>query len=181
MNLWNSSMPRITDYLVQDYEDTEFDKSTLHKPSFNVNMRIFRTSPFYRQIIADVINYMDSHLSMIYEDNSTPLGISGAKLSIPWNIIGFKCKGKNKFCINPKILKVSKDTTETTTNCGALRLKKDIKVLRYNLIELEYYDLKGQRIVEANIGRYEGAFIIQHEVDHNLGICITDKEIKETK
>lgn len=172
-------MPRIVDYLVQ--ESDKDGRNMLHNPVPDVDMRLFRSSPFYRQLIMDVVNYMDSHLSMSYEDNTAPLGISGAKLSVPWNIIGFKHKGKNKFCINPKITRYSTEGTETTTNCGALKLKQDIKVLRSNLINLEYFDLKGQRIIEKNIGRYEGSFVIQHEVDHNLGVTILDREIKPPK
>jgi peptide deformylase len=174
---------RITDYLVQEFDENEYDKTILHKPVFPVNMRLFKTSPFFRQLIMDIINYMDSHLNMTSFEDSTgaPMGISGAKLGVPWNIIGYKNKGKNKFCINPKITRYSADKIETDTNCGALRLKANIKVLRANLIDIEYFDLRGQRTIEKNIGRYEGGFIIQHEVEHNFGICINDKEIAKEK
>ncbi len=181
-------MPKILDYLVQEDDPDEFgvvhahkncSHNILHNPVFNVNMRLFKTSLFYRQIIMDVVNYMDSHLSLTYEGTASPLGVSGAKLGIPWNIIGYKCKGKNKFCINPVILRVSKETTETSTKCAALILAEDVKVLRANLVDLEYYNLKGEKIIEKNIGRFEGAFVIQHEVDHNYGVCITDRRIKE--
>jgi len=169
---------KITDFLVQEYDPNDKGKGILHKEATDVNMRLFKSSAFYCQLIMDVINYMDSHLSMTYEDCTAPLGVSAVKLGVPWSIIGFKCKGKNKFCINPRIMRYSPEMTEASTNCGALRLKQDIRVKRANLIDLEYYDLKGQRIVEKNIGRYEGSFVIQHECDHILGICITDREIK---
>ena len=166
---------RITDYLVQEFDPNEYDKTILHKPAFKVNMRLFKTSPFFRQLIMDAVNYMDSHLNMTFEDNTgAVLGISGVKLGIPWNIIGYKNKGKNKFCINPKIIKYSDDLSETTTNCGALKLKENIKVMRANLIDLEYFDLRGQRTIEKNIGRWEGGYVIQHEVDHLFGILFTD-------
>jgi len=174
-------MPRITDYLVQGNNADEFDRGILSRKATPVNMRLFRSSPFFRQLIMDVVNYMDSHLSMTYDDNAAPMGVSAVTLGIPWNIIGYKHKGRNKFCINPKITKYSTDNTETSTNCGALRLNQDIKVLRSNNIDFEYFDLRGQRVVEKHVGRYEGAFVIQHEVEHGLGVCITDKEIKQEK
>lgn len=170
---------KVTDYLVQENIAEEFDKSILHKPLFDVNMRLFRSSPFYRQLIMDVVNYMDAHLNMTFEDYPNPRGISGANLGIPFNVIGFKHQGKNKFCINPKITKRSKEVVETTTNCGSFRLKQDIKVLRSVMIDLEYYDLKGQKTMERNISRNEGGFVIQHEVEHGLGLCVTDLEIKQ--
>jgi len=172
-------MPRIIDYLVQEYDAEEFSRETLHRPLFDVNMRLFRSSPFYRQLVMDTINYMDAHLNMTFEDYPAPRGVSGANLGIPWNIIGFKHQNKNKFCINPRILNRSTEGVVTETNCGSFRLEKAVKVFRSDYIDLEYYDLKGQRIIEKNIGRYQAGFVIQHEVDHNCGVCITDKIVKE--
>src|SRR4051812_32322487 len=105
------------DYLVQENIDDEDDKEILHKKSCTVNMRLFRSSPVFRQIIFDVINYIDNHLDMHYSDGYNPQGISAVKLGIPWNIVGFKNKGKNKFCINPKIIRYSKDVVSSTTGC----------------------------------------------------------------
>jgi peptide deformylase len=169
---------KIVDYLVQENDPNEYDKSLLHKPLFDVNMRLFRTSPFFRQLIMDIVNYMDAHLNMTFEDYAAPKGISGANLAIPYNIIGYKHQGKNKFCINPCIVRKSQDGFTTETNCGSLKLEKGIKVFRHAQIDLDYYDLKGMKCIEKNISRFEGGFIIQHEVDHNLGLCITDKELK---
>lgn len=170
----------ITDYLVQEY-DPEEDKSTLHRALFNVNMKKFRTSPIFRQLIMDAVNYMDSHLKMTFKDYTAPRGVSGANLAIPWNIIGYIHRGKNKFCINPRIIGYSKDGVESETNCGSFRLEKPIKVFRHNTIDLEYYDLKGHHMVEKHIGRFEGGFVVQHEVAHNYGICITDQDVNKKK
>ncbi len=166
-------MPRIADYLIEP------NNAMLHSPVPDVEMPKFRTSPFYRQLIMDIINYMDAHLNMTFEDYPSPRGVSAVTLAIPFNIIGFKHRGKNKFCINPKIIGRSKDVIESGTNCGCFRFKEDVKVFRHSTVDLEYHDLKGQRTVEKNIGRYEGGFVIQHEVDHSCGICITDREIKK--
>ncbi len=170
---------KISEQVVQQDDQYEFDDSTLKNPVFNVNMRLFRCSPFYRQIIMDCINYMESHLNMNFEDYHNQRGISGAELGIPWNIIAYKVGIKKKFCLNPRILRRSDDLAQTETSCGALmKLGRKVKVSRATSIDLEYYDLKGQKIVERNIGRSEGAFAIQHEVDHNCGISILDREVK---
>lgn len=170
-------MPKITDYLVQE-SFADDDKRMIHKPVFGVNMRLFRSSPFYRQIVMDMVNYMDAHLNMTFEDYSGQRGIAAPQLGLPLAIIGFKHRGKNKFCINPKIISKSKEGDSTETNCGSLRLAKGVKVFRHNLIDLEYFNLKGERIIEKNIGKWEGGWVIQHEVDHLQGICVTDREIK---
>jgi peptide deformylase len=171
-------MPKISDQVVQGNSPEEFDCSTLNHSVFPVNMRLFNVSPFYRQIIMDCIQYMESHLNMHFDDYHNHRGISGAELGLPWNIIAYKHGQVKKYCINPKIINVSKDGVETETKCGALKLDKAVKVFRHSFIDLEYYDLKGGHIVERNIGRTEGGFTIQHEIDHNNGISILDREIK---
>lgn len=170
---------KIGEQVVQQDDSQEFDDSTLKNPVFPVNIRLFRTAPFYRQIIMDCIQYMESHLNMNFEDYHNHRGISGAELGLPWNIIAYKIGMKKKFCLNPRILSRSNDGTTTETSCGAMmKLGRKVKVFRAARIDMEYYDLKGQRIVEKNIGRVEGGFTIQHEVDHNNGISILDREVK---
>lgn len=168
-------MAKISDQVVQEDEE---NNSTLKTPTFDVNMRLFHSSIFYRQIIMDCIQYMASHLNMTFEDHNSPRGISGAELGLPWNIIAYKHGTNKKFCINPKIIKKSKELVETETKCGALKLDKGVKLQRHMFIDLEYFDTKGQKIVERSIGRNEGGFTIQHEVDHNMAISILDREIK---
>jgi len=171
-------MAKISDQVVQEDDKNEFDISVLKNPVFPVNMRLYRTSPFYRQIIMDCIQYMESHLNMTFEDYHNQRGISGAELGLPWNIIAYKHGQKKKFCLNPKIIRRSDEGVETETKCGALKLDKGIKVFRHSFIDLEYFDTRGQKIVEKNIGRNEGGFTVQHSVDHNYGIGIRDREIK---
>lgn len=160
------------DYMVQELNSEEFDRSILHRKLFPVNMRLFKSSGTYRQIIMDVVNYMEQQLKTTYEDYSFPQGISAANLGIPWNIIAFKIKGTIKFMINPLITRNSPEMIETTTNCGSLMLSEKVKILRHKIIDVEYYDLKGMKCVEANLSRVEGGFTIQHEVDHGLGLTI---------
>lgn len=171
---------KIVDYVVQDLDPQEFTRETLHRRTFDVNMRLFKSSAAYRQIIIDITNYMDNHLKMNFEDYQER-GISGASLGLPFNIIAYKLKGNHRFMINPKIVRRSKDMVETKSNCGSLKLAETISVMRHRLIDVEFYDRRGHKSQESNIGRDQGGFTIQHEVDHNLGVMITDrhKEIKK--
>jgi peptide deformylase len=169
-------MAKVTDYLLQESFPDD-NKAMLHKSAENVSMRLFRSSPFYRQIIHDIVNYMDGHLSMTFEDYTNIRGVSAVQLALPFTIIGFKHRSKNKFCINPKIITRSEAGELTETNCGSFRLEKGVKVFRHTLIDLEYHDLKGQKIIEKNIGKWEGGWVIQHEVDHCDGICVPDRAV----
>jgi peptide deformylase len=172
---------KCSDYMVQDLDPEEFDRTILHRRLFPVNMRLFKSSGIYRQVIMDAVNYMDQQLKVTYEDYSAPQGVSGANLGLPWNIIAFKLKGNIKFMINPVITSKSPEMIETFTNCGSLRLSEKIKVLRHRIIDVAYYDLKGHKCIETKISRMEGGFTIQHEVDHNLGITILDRNKEQTK
>lgn len=170
---------KIGEQVVQQDDPNEFDDSTLKNPLFNINMRLFQCSPFYRQIVMDCVQYMESHLNMNFDDYHNHRGISGAELGLPWNIIAYKTGMKKKFCLNPRIIRKSEDGVFSETSCGALmKLDRKVKVFRSSTIDLEYYDLKGQKIIEKNIGRHEGGFTIQHEIDHNCGISILDREAK---
>jgi peptide deformylase len=64
----------------------------------------------------------------------------------------------------------------TDSNCGSIRLEKPIKVGRYAEIEVEWYDEEGKFHKEwRNIET--GSLTIQHEIDHNLGILITERQV----
>jgi len=173
---------KVTDYVVQENDSNEFCKETLHRRAFKVNMRLFKSSAVYRQIIFDIAKCLENHLKMQFEDY-TERGVSGASLGLPFNMIAYKIGNNVKLMINPRLVKKSKEMIETKSNCSDLKLAEPIAVVRHKLIDVEFYDLKGLKAVEKNIGREQGGFTIQHEVDHNLGIMITDrhKEMKEKK
>ncbi len=82
----------------------------------------------------------------------------------------------NEYCqimINPEIIHINERNIETLSNCGSITLEKPIKMLRANLIRVEYFDEDGVCHLDW-FDRTSGSFTIQHEVDHNNGILITD-------
>ena len=104
--------------------------------------------------------------------------MSSANLGLAHNIIGVtrnRLRG-NEYCkilINPRIVEYVGGLVETTSNCGSITLENPIKLKRNSEIIVNYFDEKGNEFVEL-FTKETGAFTIQHEVDHNNGILITD-------
>jgi len=77
-------------------------------------------------------------------------------------------------CLNPVIVEKSTYVVSTKTNCGSLRLEKPIRVMRSDWVVLEYYDLEGNLRRSERLYGHHGGYTVQHEVDHNRGVLITD-------
>lgn len=175
-------------YLIQARMSGEIDTDILHRKGFDVNMRLFRKSSKYRSIILEITRYMSEVMGGSYGDYDELQGISGANIGIPLNIVGIRAtkslqeegivalKDNLWFMINPKIVSKSVETKVIETNCGSIRLPTKIKVRRHKWVEVEYQDLSGKKVKV----KLDGAMscTLQHEVDHNLGVLITDKEEK---
>lgn len=147
----------------------------------DVNMRLFHSSPQYKKIVEQCCNYIREMALASLDGYSKPFGMSGANLAIPFNIIGVVLqRGKpGEVChimINPYIRARSTEITETLSNCGSIRLPQAIRVPRYDWVEVRWWDIDG-RTRQERFTRQNHGFTIQHEIDHNLGILITDKRI----
>lgn len=174
----------ICDHIVQEQWS---ENDILHLKCFDVNMNLFRTSRGYKKLISSIIEHMHDVITTKFSDYSTIVGISGANVGIPLNIVGASvtkkvedvCNSREDeifFMINPRIVSKSKETRVVESNCGSLRLKKKVKVKRYKRIEVTYYDTEGK----WRQSKFDGAFgsTIQHEIDHNLGILITNRKVE---
>lgn len=182
-------MPSVKSCLVQDRMSGEFSTDILHRKGFDVNMRLFRSNSRYRSIVLDIIKYMGNLVDKEYDDYPKLSGISGANIGIPLNIIGVRAtdnttaggqslqEGVFFFMINPRVVKESTTEHDSMTNCGSLRLQERIKVRRPSKVDVVFCDLSGKE----RRARFTGpmASTIQHEIDHNSGVLITDKEVKE--
>lgn len=169
-------MKKHEDYVthINNSEDIIYLK-TKHFP---VNMRLFKTSFEYKNIILQQCSYIRERCLDTIEGYKKPHGMSSANLGLAHNIIGVtrnRLRG-NEYCkilINPRIVEYMGNLVETTSNCGSITLENPIKLKRNSEIIVNYFDEKGNEFVEL-FTRETGAFTIQHEVDHNLGILITD-------
>jgi peptide deformylase len=160
--------------------DNEEDIPYLRTQLFQVNIRLFHTSSYYRTLIQNAVDVLRTYALAQYKDYKDPHGMSGANAGIPWNIIAIVVdRGRpNARCLcmlNPKILD-QRDPCVRLSNCGSIRLFSPINVSRYNIIRLGYFTELGEYKEENFTGAV--AATIQHEVDHNNGILITDREIK---
>jgi peptide deformylase len=153
----------------------EKDSECLRRRLFNVNMRLFKDNNNYRRIVISVCDYMLKILDYDYSNYSTLKGVSGANLAIPFNIIAISKDGSNKILINPVITSMSKETVEVQSNCGSLLLKANHPVRRRNWVEVSYFDTQGQNRKEKYT-LSNGGGTIQHEIEHNLGVLITDEK-----
>lgn len=157
-------------------EDIPFLRSKL----FDVNLRLLKSSEGYRKVIFDACVHIDNLASTTFEGYKKPHGMSGANAGIPLNIISIvqkrgKIDEQVLSMINPKILSHDLGGMKvlTKTNCGSIRLEEPISVSRYKYITVEWFNINGERKTKS-FGPDDGGFVIQHEIDHNLGILITD-------
>lgn len=167
---------KIADHLVQLLMEDEWDTSILTRESFPVNIRLYKINKNYRNIILEIVRYMDEHLRSSFEDYQAPRGVAAPSLGFPFRIIGYKktAANENQFCLNPKILTPSQAVSLVQTNCGSIRLPHTVSAERHNTIDLEYYDLEGNPMLTKCIYRASGGFTIQHEVNQCDGITILD-------
>lgn len=168
----------INDFVTNVYEqeDIPFLKSVL----FDVNMRLYNNARnlVYRQLIKNNCEYLAFCAKQTMEGYTKPYGMSGANIGIPFNIIAvIRNRGnKDEYCeimLNPKITERSTETEEALTNCGSIRLADSIKIQRNSFVSVNWFDLDG-KARSGVFGRKDGGFTIQHEIEHNNGVLITD-------
>lgn len=153
------------------------DKPYLTVPLFNVVIRLFKTSEHYRNIVSHAIAYLKWWCVTPKEGYKQPHGVSGANAGIPFNIIAYNTDDGPIAMINPVIHKRYGKEIISYSNCGSLTLPEPIKIKRYEFIDISWYDEKGEYHIKNKVSRREGGLTIQHEVDHNIGVLITDHQI----
>lgn len=182
----------VSDVMVQDGE--RYD-DILHRELFNVNIRLLNINAEYCTLITSIIKYMESIFKIYFRNYAKIKGLSCANIGIPFNIITIdigngsgiikherrqaKHLPKILTMINPIITKTFKKTIEVKSNCGSLCLPESIKVRRHKQIEIEYYNALG--VLSRAICKQPISTTIQHEIDHNSGILISDIETKKRK
>jgi peptide deformylase len=169
-------MKKHSDYVT--HINNKEDEIYLRKEHFPVNMRLFNTSLEYKNIILSQCEYIKDHCLQTKEGYKKPHGMSSANLGLSFNIIGItkNRNTKQEYCqimINPIITNLGGNEIEAISNCGSLTLKDPIKLYRHELVQVLYFDIDGNKN-ENWFNRKDGSFTIQHEIDHNLGILITD-------
>jgi peptide deformylase len=165
-----------SDYVthINNKEDEVYLRSKL----LPVNMRLFKTSPEYKNIILNQCSYMKKLVLTKMDGYKKPHGMSSANAGLAFNIIAIcRYRGTNKehaeIMINPVIVDSSKTLIAALSNCGSITLAEPITIKRPEWIKVEWYDEKG--VWNSKIfTRETNAFTIAHEIDHNNGVLITD-------
>lgn len=147
-----------------------------------VNIRLLKVSKEYKDFIQHACDLIVLRLKTKYSDYKRPHGMSGANCAVPFNIIAYfvnrgKVGEEIKVMLNPQIIQTSKETFVTSTNCGSIRKKDSIKVMRYCEIKVSWYDVYGTKYT-GTFTKETGASTIQHEIDHNNGILVTDRHLE---
>jgi len=144
----------------------EEDRDILTRPLFDVNMRLFHANIAYRSLVQCCCVYIRECAMTKADGYKQPHGYSGANAGIPFNIIAL---ADGTVMINPKIV-ASSGERESLSNCGSLLLEHPIKVKRFADVTVRYFDMGGfHRMMVGYLPT------VQHEVDHNNGILITDR------
>lgn len=132
--------------------------------------------------IKDILNIEKSENLLLksfdfHMKTETTIGISAIQMGIPKQIfVGLKRNAikdktfETQIFINPKLLHSSKETTLHIEGC--LSVEDYGIVERAKEIQIEYYDIKGKKIIE-DYDDFE-ARILLHELDHLDGILFTD-------
>lgn len=156
------------------------DRPYLESQFLDVNMRLFRSSKGYRRIILEICKELRVLALSELEGYGWPFGISGANTGIPLNIIGRVLyrgtkRANCQIMINPCILGYSNARHLAQSNCGSIRLVKPLTIRRYDWVLVKWFDEEGLSHT-ATFTQSMGGDTIQHEVDHNRGVLITERE-----
>lgn len=168
---------RNSDYLtnVSNEDDVVYLKSKL----LPVNIRLIKSSPEYNVLIKAQCDYIKFLALTTMDGYKKPHGMSAANAGLAFNIIGIvKNRGsKDEYCkilINPEIKEYIGDFIPVRTNCGSVILDEPIEIYRYETVDVCYFNENGD-MCRHLFSRIDGSLTIQHEVDHNNGILITDR------
>ena len=143
---------------------------------YDISIRLYKCNREYNKFINGAVDYMKNLMHVDFDNYPIVKGISGANVGIPFNIVIIEQDGGLLIMLNPKIIKKSKKQIEALSNCGSINLSKKIVTLRHEKVTVEYYNLSGKKITETFLKKDKG-LTIQHEIDHNLGITILDRQV----
>lgn len=140
----------------------------LRRRVHNVDMHLFHSSPRYRAIVNEAAQYIQLLATTERRGYKKPHGFSAANAGIGWNIIAL---ADGQVMINP-VITASSGEKESLSNCGSLLLPAPIRIKRYAHVSGFSFNMDGRRQI------FEGYLpTVQHEIDHNNGILITDRVV----
>lgn len=169
----------------QKYSKAEI--SLIKSGAFGTALPIFQTSDsLQHQVLLDQsidADPKDKNTKILVDrmklsliSTQSGVGIAAPQVGINRNIVWVKRFDKAEkpleYFLNPKILWRSEILNLGPEGDLSIEIFRDY-FYRSQVIQVEYYDLKGKKITEIVEGFT--AIILQHEIDHLSGILISDK------
>lgn len=143
------------------------EDKVLHKIAKDFTLSEIK-KPETKKLIKTMIETLDSQKDGV--------GLAGPQIGVSKRIFvvskNVTSDGKTMVCINPKIVKTSKETKMLEEGCLSVRWVYG-EVKRYTKVTLEYLDEDGKKQERGAGGLL--SHIFQHEVDHLDGILFIDK------
>lgn len=106
------------------------------------------------------------------EKNIYGRGIAAVQMGILKRAIYVKTPLFEGMLLNPTIIKKSKKMFWTWDSCFSVNISFFVKILRYYEIEVEYFDITGER--KSVKAKGDLSELLQHELDHLEGILFFD-------
>lgn len=147
----------------------KFGDPNLRQKSIPIPLETVNNIAYDEKLLLNSFNY---HMKV-----DTTIGLSAIQMGIPKRIfIGvkrgtLKTNFETQFYINPVLLEQSSETEFHIEGC--VSVKEYGIVERSKEIQIEYFDIKGKKVIEDFKG-FE-ARIILHELDHLDGILFIDR------
>jgi peptide deformylase len=165
----------INDWLMNPHhiEETEhlFDDALLMVKSLP-----FGTLEIESELSIDNLDLAESLSYFMFEvmKHSNGIGLSAIQIGCPLRIFVMNVNGE-KTCINPSWQPLSKKMISMSEGCLSFP-KEHCIVSRPDMIDVEYYDIVGNKVKETLTGLEARCFI--HECDHLDGITMHMKQSK---
>lgn len=123
----------------------------------------------------NVVDLVNDLFETLYASVSG-VGLAATQIGVPLRVFVAKHEDFESEFINPELLYQSDDKEFIEEGCLSIPTV-GVQVNRSKNIKLKYFILDGEGQLVEKIEEFEGyiARIIQHEIDHLDGICITDK------
>lgn len=127
----------------------------------------------------EIIQDLKDTLSHLQRTKKIGRGLAAPQIGHMKKVILFQLPEKSFVMVNPKIIWKSEETFSVWDSCFCFDVAFFVEIERHKSIKVEYQDENGNAKTEEFSG--DLSELVQHEVDHLLGILATDhlKNVKK--
>lgn len=134
--------------------------------------------PFLRRTMNAVPDPAAKEIKQLVEDmvvtmrKAKGIGLAAAQVGYDGRVIVIETKNGPLACVNPEIVKTSKDTEQGEEGCLSVPGKYGF-VKRFKRVTVHCFDVNGNKQIHEASGLL--ARVFQHEIDHLNGVVFIDK------